>query len=310
MQGQSTNVEGPGASDPAQIDAIIGLPGVTLQGILQLPDESLMRVVRWYPVSLALLQLLKHIKLTCKRLCIAVRDDMKGDAVFRDEIAGLLVVKDTRIPCGSQHVERLAALSTTAALLDLMHDASANGGSVHANGVRVSMCHQYQYVHVQTELSLRAPIMCPQRESLYVGVQIEFAPIDYFCEPTVPLLAGNLADLSKVPNVFRAALNLPALTHDYTAMQAGLDDIDHYMRLVHVGPHHTARDVQVALYAAEGWNDTAQDLVMLDNGEELVGDDNIFAEFDLSEDQGHGMCMRVWFPLDPVILSEPQSPNI
>jgi len=108
-----------------------------------------------------------------------------------------------------------------------------------------------------------------------------------------------MADLSKVPNVFRIVLGFTELVQNYDSVSDGLEDIDRYMRLVRVYPHHTARDVQDALSAAEGWNTVEECVMKIDNEDELLGNDNIFAEFDTAESHGDSLCLRTWFNLDP-----------
>jgi len=192
-----------------------------------------------------------------------------------------------------------------------MIENTGMGAGLHPNGIRVSMMYDYLFGN---ELFMRVSFMRQDRTALYVVVAMQFRAKDYFCVPTVPLLANNMADLSKVPDAFRVAEKTLGLTHDYTALLAHMGDIECYMRLLRVGPQHTAQDVQDALTAAEGWNADNEDRVhryhepdwdldtedddQISNQVKLHGDANIFAEFDLAQTQHDNLSLCISWPVD------------
>jgi len=195
--------------------------------------------------------------------------------------------------------------------LDLMNmmENTGLGAGQHPNGIRVSMMYDYLFGNERFE---RMCFMLQDRAALYVVVALQFKAKDYFCVPTVPLLANNMADLSRVPDAFRIAERMLGLTHDYTAMGAHLGDVECYMRLLRVGPQHTAKDVQDALTAAEGWNADNEDRVHryhsepwdldtnddFQNQVQLRGDANIFAEFDWAQTQPDKLSLCISWPVD------------
>jgi len=292
-----------GGGGPATVAA--GAP----TGVLQLPNELLVRIIRMMRVSLALPHVLTRVKMTCWQLCKLIRSEMQSDLIFQTEIKNVLRIPGSNVPCGADTVPVMYYPTNAVDLMNMMENTGMGAG-LHPNGIRVSMMYDYLFGN---EPFMRMGFMRQDCTALYVVVALQFKAKDYFCVPTVPLLSNNMADLSKVPDAFRVAENTLGLTHDYTAMLAHMNDVECYMRLLRVGPQHTAQDVQDALTAAEGWNADNEDRVhryhkpdwdlytefdVLSNQVKLHGDANIFAEFDLAQAQDNKLSLCISWPVD------------
>jgi len=259
-------------------------------------------------VSLALPHVLKRVKMTSWQLCKLIHSEMQSNLIFQTEIKNILRISGTNVPCGADTVPRMFFPNNALDLMNMMENTGLGAGQ-HPNGIRVSMMYDYLFGNERFE---RMCFMLQDRAALYVVVALQFKAKDYFCVPTVPLLANNMADLSRVPDAFRIAERMLGLTHDYTAMGAHLGDVECYMRLLRVGPQHTAKDVQDALTAAEGWNTDKEDRVHLyhteswdpdnEDGVEMINQDklhcdaNIFAEFDLAQTQHGKLSLCIFWP--------------
>jgi hypothetical protein len=204
---------------------------------------------------------------------------------------GVFWVSGTKIPCG---VETVLDLPTPVDEQSLMQVFNETGTVVQENGVQVGGAYGFSLFEDRTFYD------CFEEEgsdSIYLGIKIEFGPQDFFQPPNVPLLANDMADLSKVPNIFRRVLDMPALTHNYTEITDTADYIASYMRLVRLSSHHTVLDIQNAIADVEGWPRRLQCCMHLANGDEYAGTDNVFQECAMARETDEIMRPMLWFAI-------------
>jgi len=258
---------------------------------MQLPHHRLLDAIRLFPVCIELVDLLKRMKLTNWCLCMVVRQEMRANHTYRDAVMGVFVISGTKIPCGA---ETVLDLPTPADEQSLMQVFNESGTVVQENGVQVGGAYGFSLLEDRTFYD------CFEEEagnSIYLGIKIEFGPQDFFQPPNVPLLANNMADLRKVPNIFRRVLDMPALTHNYTEITDTADYITSYMRLVRLSAHHTILDIQNAIADVEGWPRRLQCSMNLANGDEYAGTDNVFEECAMARETDEIMRPMLWFAL-------------
>jgi len=94
-----------GGGGPATVAA------VAPTGVLQLPNELLVRIIRMMRVSLALPHVLTRVKMTCWQLCKLIRSEMQSDLIFQTEIKNVLRIPGSNVPCGADTVPIMFFLS-------------------------------------------------------------------------------------------------------------------------------------------------------------------------------------------------------
>jgi len=164
--------------------------------LLELPDDLQSRPLTQELVSFELIALIACLKLTNKRLCKLMRNEMCANPKFRDDLRKLfLLVKGTQIPCGAEIVEPLpqpkdmdelfaifrSALASRPALkLDAIEVGGAyKGGGSDLRLYNASMTHDSDG---EPDIDYIDPMWHAEggKQSLLLCVQIEFAPIDMF----------------------------------------------------------------------------------------------------------------------------------
>jgi len=259
-------------------------------GLMQLPDELLQRTIRMQPIDPALLQLFKCLELTNKRLCNVLRQEILADHEYRDKIMNIFHVPGTNIPCWAETVQPLPIPDDMSELMRIFNE---NATMFQENTVHVGGAYGYGD---EGQCGFDDCFEDEEDNSIYMAVEIEFGPDNLFQPDNVPLLANDMADLSRVPNIIRRVLGFLALTHSYTEINVGVAQVAKYMRLVRVLPHHTMQDVQNALARVEGWNGNEECMMMMEGGDEYESDDNVFFEFHTARTHDVILFPNIWFP--------------
>ena len=176
-------------------------------GLMQLPDELLQRTIRMLLIDPSLLKLFRCLELTDKRLCNVLWQEMLAYHEYHDEIMNILHLPGTNIPCWAETVQPLPIPDDMSALMRIFNENA--------------MMFQENAVHVDSAYGYGDDGQCgfddcfedEENNSIYMVVEIEFGPDNLFQPDNVPLLANNMADLSKVPNIICRVLGFLALTH-------------------------------------------------------------------------------------------------
>jgi len=261
---------------------------------MQLSTELVLEAIKLDTVCIEVVDLFARLKLTCKGLNTAVRMVMAQDRAYRAALQNVFVVPGTNIPCGADTVSDLPVPVDEASLMQIfdagVHETlTATGAVPHANAVQVGGPYSYEINTVED---------CFEHQdgaSWYIAVEIRVPSEDFFEPPNVPLLDDDMADLRKVPNIFRRVLNLTELTHNYTEI---IDDVVYftpYYRMVRVFAWHTMHDVENAIADAEGWPRSESFSICDSNGEDYTATDNAF---DLLATDDERMLPKIWFQLD------------
>ena len=267
-------------------------------GLLQLPDELLVRPVKMQPVDPDVLKLIQRFKQTCKGVRHAFRLDMYGSPGYRHALENIFCVPGTRIPCWAKTVTVLPLPEDLYALMVVFNENAAMF-ELDEHAVQVGGAYGYLDPHLGPEYDDCFAI--DGGEFVYMAVEIEFGPHGFFVPPTVPVLEGNMADLSKVPNIFRRVMNFLDLTHDYDDIHALAPDVTRYMRLVRVMGHHTMEDVQIAIASVEGWNQVDECIMYTEGGDEYESEDNVFVEYDAAVQNDVLIFPSVWFSCESTL---------
>jgi len=264
---------------------------------MQLCIELVLDAIKSEPVCIEVVDLFARLKLTSKGVCTTVRTVMWQSHAYRDALKNVFVVPGTKVPCGAEIVLDLPSPVDAQSLMQIFvagvdERFIATGILPQANAVRVGGPYIYEDNTVED---------CFEEQEggltrWYMAVRIRIAPADFFVPDNVPLLDNDMADLRHVPNIFRRLLQLPHLTHNYTALTTDIPDMEHYYRMVRVLEGHTMQDVENAIADAEGWpqDDTEPFNICYACGEEYSATDNVFHL--LATDDEH-MLPTIFFPL-------------
>jgi len=266
----------------------IGRVGAHDTGFMQLPDELLWRTVRLQTIEPALLELLMTLKLANKRLCKVLREQMRGDITFRGDLMHIFHVPGSEIPCWA---ETVVALPLPIDFTELLCVFNENAAMFEDNCVHVGGAYDCRHGQSLGDDSF----VVDEEPRVYLAVEILFGRMDYFQPPRLPTLANNMADLRKMPNIFRRVLGFLGLTHDYTEIGATVKDVAKYMRLVRVMPHHTMQDVQHAIAYVEGWTHVEECMMHMECGDQYESDDVVFDEFHTASLADVVLRPKIWF---------------
>jgi len=261
-------------------------------GLLQLPDELLVGAVTMESVDPALLQLMQRFKQTSKRIYHAFRVYMHGSPGYQHALENMFCVTGTQIPCWAETVTALPLPMDLDALMLIFNE---NAAMFEHDDNAVQVGGAYRYLHADLRPEFDDCFSRNSGEFVFVAVEIQFGPLVFFKPPRVPVLDGNLADLSKVPNIFRRVMSFLGLTHDYADIHNNAPDVAKYMRLVRVKDHHTMQDVQIAIASAEGWNQVDECVMYMQGGDEYESTDNVFFEYTTANQAEALIFPSVWF---------------
>ena len=269
-----------------------GVGGGEGWGLLQLPDELLMRPVTMQAVDPDLLKLIQRFKQTHTRIWHAFRVGMYGAPLYRHALETIFCVPGTKIPCWAETVTALPLLADRDELLVIFNE---NAPMFQHDDHAVQVGGAYGYLDFELGPEFDDVFTTNNGLYVYMGVKIEIGPLGFFVPTTVPVLEGNLADLSKVPNILRRVMNLLGLTHDYADILDNAPDVTEYMRLVRIMDHHTMQDVQIAIASVEGWNQVDECIMYSEGGDKYESGANVFFEHVAAVETGMLICPSVWF---------------
>ena len=260
---------------------------------MQLCIELVLDAIKSEPVCIEVVDLFARLKLTSKGLYTTVQTVMWQSHAYRDALKNVFVVPGTKIPCGARIVLDLPFPVDAESLMQIFH-AGVDERSIvpQANAVRVGGPYIYEDNTVED---------CFEKQeggltSWYMAVRIRIAPADFFVPDNVPLLDNDMADLRHVPNIFRRVLQLPQLTHNYTALTTNIPYMENYYRMVRVLEGHTMQDVENAIADAEGWpqDESTPFHICYECGEEYSATDNVFHLLATDDEQ---MLPTIFFQL-------------
>ena len=261
-------------------------------GLLQLPNELLMRPVTMQAVDPDLLKLIQRFKRTHTRIWHAFRVEMYGSPLYCHALETIFCMPGTNIPRWAETVTALPLPADRDALMVIFNE---NAAMFQFDDHALQVGGAYGYLEPKLGPEFDDVFTASNSRYLYMEVKIEIGPLGFFVPTTVPVLEGNLADLSKVPNIFRRVMNFLGVTHNYPDILHNAPDVTEYMRLVRVMAHHTMQDVQIALASVEGWNQVDECVMYTEGGDEYESDANVFFEHAAVIQTGVLIFPSVWF---------------